>query len=213
MEYGRFARSITSYPTESGFSGYAATAASERRLRRLRETMLREIDHRVKNNLQMVSSLVSLRSRSSADPSEALNSLKASRFLEALFVRFGSSYPGFSFDYDWKGSEVEVDSDVGIDLGVMINEMVANSVKHAFPPGQGGRIFLEASIEEGTRNLSLRVGDDGGGASSAEGGGLGRKIIDSMAQYLGAELRVDVSRGFVYRLELILPAPKMPEQP
>jgi two-component sensor histidine kinase len=216
---------------------YAAAAVAERRLRRLRETMLREIDHRVKNNLQMLSSLVSLRSRSGADPAKSLDaireslsaimlvhqlldregthySLKTGRFLAALFERFGSSYPDLSFEYRWKGPEIEVDGDVGIDLGVMINEIVANSVKHAFPGRQGGKVFLEARAEEGTRRLVLVVGDDGigggerggswGSASTMDASGQGLKIVDALAKHLGAEMKVDAGRGFVYEFKLLL---------
>jgi two-component sensor histidine kinase len=219
---------------------YSAAAAAERRLRQLRETMLREIDHRVKNNLQMISSLVSLRSRSGSDPAEALGdireslatislvhqlldrenvsySLKAGRFLKALFDRFGSIYPDVAFEYEWKGSDIEVDSDIGIDLGVMINEIVANSIKHAFrasPEGRRGLVFLRAAAEEGTRKLSLVLGDDGGGLTDDTGraadgpsaqGGQGRKIIDALARHLDAEMSVDTSRGFVYHIELRFP--------
>jgi two-component sensor histidine kinase len=219
---------------------YAATAAAERRLRRLRETMLREIDHRVKNNLQMLSSLVSLRSRPGADPATALTgireslsaialvhqlldreeahySLKAGRYLEALFSRFGSTYPGISFEYEWKGPEIEVDGDVGLDLGVMINEIVVNSIKHAFGDRPGGKIFLRASSEADARRVTLIVGDDGKGAKAgpapAVGGGQGRKIIDALARHLGAETKVDDSDGFVYRFELRFPEMDEPEAP
>jgi two-component sensor histidine kinase len=214
---------------------YAAAAEAERHLRRLRETMLREIDHRVKNNLQMISSLVSLRSRPGSDPAEALGdireslaaislvhqlldrenarySLKAGRFLKALFERFGSTYPDVAFEFEWKGPDFEVDSDIGIDLGVMINEIVVNSIKHAFRAavdGKGGRVFLGASTEAGTRKLSLLVGDGGSSGdpspAASGGGGQGRKIIDALARHLDAEMSVDTSRGFVYRFELLLP--------
>jgi two-component sensor histidine kinase len=214
---------------------YAAAAIAERRLRRLRETMLREIDHRVKNNLQMISSLVSLRSKPGADPAEALEgireslsaialvhqlldreearySLKIGRYLKALFERLGSTYPGFAFEYRWTGPEIEADGDAGIDLGVMVNEIVVNSIKHAFPDGKGGRIFLEASAGQEAGRISLVVGDDGSGGSNglapAAGGGQGRKIIDALARHLGAEMSVDRSYGFVYRFEIPFPAPE-----
>ena len=213
---------------------YAKVAAAERGLRRLRETMLREIDHRVKNNLQMLSSLVSLRSRAGADPATALDgirgslsaislahqlldrqearySLKAGRFLEALFGRFGSTYRGLAFKYGWSGPEIEVDSDVGIDLGLMINEIVLNSVKHAFVDGKDGKIFLEVTASAESRRAAVVVGDDGIGSapdkglSGAPGAGQGLKIIDALARHLDAKMSVDTSKGFVYRFELLFP--------
>jgi two-component sensor histidine kinase len=220
---------------------YAAAAAAERSLRILRETMLREIDHRVKNNLQMISSLVSIRSRPGSNPTEALvdiqeslaaislvhqlldreearYSLKARLFLQALFERFGSTYSDVAFEYGWKGPDLEVDSDVGIDLGLMINEIVVNSIKHAFAGVKGGRVFLEASSEAGTRKLSLMIGDDGSAvdsrhADASRGGGQGRKIIDAIARHLDAEMSVDTSRGFVYRFEFLLPELEETEGP
>jgi two-component sensor histidine kinase len=220
-------------------SGYAATAAAEARLRRLREMMLREIDHRVKNNLQMITSLVSLRARSSADPAKSLQNiqdslsaivlvhqlldregshyrLKVKRFLSALFERFGASYPELRFEFGWDGPEMEVDSQVGIDLGVMVNEIATNSIKHAFVGRRGGNIFLKVEAEGRSRVLSMLVGDDGapegGGAwpESPEGGsgqsaGQGRQIVDALAKRFAAKMSLDRSKGFVYRFELSLP--------
>jgi two-component sensor histidine kinase len=212
---------------------YAEAASAERRLRLLRESMLNEIDHRVKNNLQMITSLVSLRSRPELDPRAALEGIKGSlsaialvyklldreempyslgakRFLDTLFERFRGIYPEMSFDFDWQGPELAVDSNVGIDLGLIVDEIVVNSVKHAFAEGAAGRIFLRASVEAGTRALSLTVGDEGPGTrgAAAEGKeGQGRKIIGALAKHLDARMRLETSPSFVYSFELVLPEP------
>jgi two-component sensor histidine kinase len=212
---------------------YAEAASAERRLRHLREDMLKEIDHRVKNNFQMISSLVSLRARPGVEPSEALShikeglsaialvykhldrsevlyTLKADLFLSSLFERFAAVYPELRFDYEWVGPELMVESDAGIDLGLMIDEIVVNAVKHAFPEGEGGRIFLRARADASTRRLSISVGDDGkreGGETPPSVGGQGKKIIAALAQHLDADMKLDTSRGYVYSFDLTLPNP------
>jgi two-component sensor histidine kinase len=116
-----------------------------------------------------------------------------------------------AFEYEWKGHDIDVDGDVGIDLGMMVNEIVTNSVKHAYAGRGGGRVFLSA-VARGPRKLSLAVGDEGEGGGTGEEG-KGRKIIAALAKHLGASMSLDRSRGWVYRFELELPEPGSDEIP
>ncbi len=214
-------------------NGYAAAAAEDRRMRAALEVVLHEIEHRVKNNLQVISSIVNLKSRPEVEPRQAIADIKASlsaitsvhqllfrkgdvyivrlrSLVESLFDRFKSLHRSFAFEVSWSGDEAVMDSESAVDLGLLINETVMNSVKHAFPAGGEGKIFIEAVFTEVGRELKLRIGDDGVGIRrAADGtepsGGRGRKIIAALAKHLGAEMEREDGPGCVYRLRLVIP--------
>jgi len=206
--------------------GYESVAEEERELARLRETMIKEIDHRVKNNLQVISSLVSLRSRSPADAERALGEIresleaiilvhqllerrdlsyrvKVSRLVDALFAHFRTLHGHIAFESAWEGPELEATGEEAADLGVMINEIIMNSVKHAFVGRLGGRIYASARSGQGGE-LELVVGDDGRGlpADASGRGGQGMSIIEALASNLGAAVATEGPPGFAYRFAL-----------
>ncbi len=197
------------------------------------EIVLHEIEHRVKNNLQVISSIVNLKSRPSVDPAQAIADIKASlsaitsvhqllyrkdsvylvrlrSLIESLVDRFRSLHGSVVFETFWQGEDAIMDSENAVDLGLLINEIVMNSVKHAFPAGGEGRVFIEAAYEAASRTLSVRIGDDGAGLPKAEegsspSGGRGLKIIAALAKHLGAEMDNEDGPGCVYRLRLVIP--------
>ncbi|MDP3177097.1 MAG: sensor histidine kinase, partial [Spirochaetaceae bacterium] len=199
--------------------GYESVAEEERELARQRETMIKEIDHRVKNNLQVVSSLVNLRSRSPVDAEHALEEIRESleaiilvhqlldrrdssyhvkvpRLVDALFEHFKTMYGHIAFENAWEGPELEATGSEAADLGVMINEIVMNSVKHAFVGRTGGRIYARARSGPGGE-LELVVGDDGRGlpADAPRRVGQGMSIIEALASNLGASVATEGPPG------------------
>ena len=225
---------ILSFSASYLVNGYAAAAAEDRRMRAALEIVLHEIEHRVKNNLQVISSIVNLKSRPDIDPGQAIADIKASlsaiasvhqllyrkdsiylvklrALLDSLVERFRSLHRSVVFETSWAGDEAIMDSESAVDLGLLVNEIVMNSVKHAFPAGGAGRVFIEVNYKEDGRELSLRIGDDGAGSTKTEGkaetsGGRGLKIIAALAKHLGAELEREEGLGCVYRLRFVIKA-------
>lgn len=154
-----------------------------------KEILLKEVHHRVKNNLQMISSLFNLQAEFISDPavleifresqarvraiatvhqrlyqSSDLSMVDVSGYLRALVVDLRRTFTGHDLALD-----VSVDVDpvgIGIDLaipcGLAVNELVTNSIKHAFPGRKKGAIRITGKMsDDGT--LSISVADDGVG--------------------------------------------------
>ena len=160
---------------------------------REKETLLKEIHHRVKNNMQLISSLLELQAGYVKDPgalevfrdcqnrirSMALiherlyqaPSLAENRFLANTSSR---SSPILTRTYDTRDRAVSVELDLApvsltletaIPLGLILNEQVSNSLKHAFPAGRSGTIRV--ALRQSTAGaLALTVSDDGVGLRS-----------------------------------------------
>ncbi len=189
-----------------------------------KETLLREIHHRVKNNLQIVSSLLSLQSRSVRDEGvlKAINEGKSRVRSMALIhqnLYQGENLTGVAvkpyleklcselFDtYKIDSDEIELDLDIApisldvdtlVPLGLIINELITNSLKYAFPRNENmavsvDRIFI--MLREEGNTLVLEVSDTGRGYVTdvdAESEGFGQKLLESLSRQLGAQLEVD----------------------
>ena len=218
--------------------GYMKIAVSERELREVLEVMLGEIEHRVKNNLQVISSLINVRIRSSknaastlVDLKESLSAISAvhqllyrqdslylvrvSELLELLFDHFRVLHRRFAFHFEWVGAPVEIDMDRAVSLGILINEIVINSVKHGFPDEtQTGEIRLDARFQAETSTLKLKISDNGRGmASGEEPPGSGLKIIASLSKQLEALMEVSGASGVTYEFSMPLVSPALTKAP
>lgn len=95
-----------------------------------------------------------------------------------------------------------------LSVGLIVNELVLNSLRHAFPEGRPGRVRVEGEAANG--RLRLRVSDDGVGQAAArrggtvEGSGLGLRIVRLLAGSLGGEVRESGEPGHVVEIELPL---------
>jgi two-component sensor histidine kinase len=211
-------------------TGLARSAIEERALREQREGMIAEIEHRVKNNLQVISSLVNIRANSSAGAEKALRDIRrainaisavhqllyrkdesyqidASGFFKALTARFKAIYPELDLDFSWSGPEVELDSDKAVNIGIMMNEIIANAAKHAYGPGGRGPFHIASEFDPETEALTLEMADEGSGRrggdcvdQSEEGLGLG--IIMAIAESLRASISVSCEEGYRYRFRI-----------
>jgi PAS domain S-box-containing protein len=156
---------------------------------REKEVLLREIHHRVKNNMQIISSLLNLQSRHVQDPqvlevfkesqrrirsmaliherlyqSADLSRIEFSQYLDNLASRLFHSY---QVDADrirlrLRSEEVFLNINTAIPCGLIVNELISNALKHAFPNGRRGEVAVELSRNENGGFL-LRVSDDGVG--------------------------------------------------
>lgn len=189
------------------------------------ELLLKEIHHRVKNNLQTISSLLSLQSESISDE-RALNAVQESKNrvasmalihqklyqgenLAAIEMRdyfktigraikdsFGSKAENVSIEVDM--SEIELDVDTAIPIGLITNELITNSFKHAFPNAQAGKISITLSKEDDGL-LKLNIADDGLASKNIQNGhkeqGFGSLLIQLLTTQLGGTLKKSNEEG------------------
>lgn len=186
-----------------------------------KEVLLREVHHRVKNNLQIVASLLALQSRKTTDAAardlladarsrvvsmagvherlyraDALASVDGAAYVRAVveeqFALFNvSDRITLVVDAD----DAPITPDQAVPLGLVANELVSNALKHAFPTGEGR---LTVSLRRAGDRLRFAVEDDGpglppGGPSSA--GSLGMLLVRSFADRLGGTLTVGPAVG------------------
>jgi len=201
---------------------------AEERLRRglaEKEVLLREVHHRVKNNLNVVSSLLNLQSAVIETPGQALVAFQNSRDrISAMALAHEelyksqdytqvdmSQYLGELFNqllvaYDAEG-RIKLSLDVrnivlsvnaAIPCGLIINELITNAFKYAYPDGRYGEVRVSLS-ERGDGSLELRAADDGVGFSTnkpAEGGSsLGLTLVRLLVDQLGGELEISGQPG------------------
>jgi two-component sensor histidine kinase len=203
-----------------------------------RDALMGELHHRVKNNLQIVASLVSMQRRRVADP-EAAAALDATaarvRSLSVLHDRLQGGagtgggpdvdlaefVPGLleelrvAFGLDDRGislaadvAPVRTDLDTAVPLGLLVNEAVTNAIKHAFPEGRTGRIAVGVGGEGGAVVVSVR--DDGVGRPAGAGDGLGTALLSALSAQIGA--RVEHPAAAV-GAEVRIVLPGVPEAP
>ncbi|MDP3803062.1 sensor histidine kinase [Brevundimonas sp.] len=195
-------------------------AQEEVRLARDRaEAMLREVNHRVGNSLQLVSSFMSLQLRHLVDEgaraalkesqarieavahvhrrlytSGDMISVAMDEYLEGLIAELGKSMgPGGAAPRITLDAEpMRVSTDQAVSLGVVVTELVTNAVKYAYAPGEGGEIRVTLQPDGAGRAL-LTVEDDGPGMGEGaiRGTGLGGKIVSAMASGLRSAVEFD----------------------
>jgi PAS domain S-box-containing protein len=214
--------------------------SEQRRERALRgsvhekDLLLHEMHHRVKNNLQIVASLLALQGRAASDRrvadvltecqnrvraialvheqlhgAHSLASLDFEAYLRDLVGALLSSYGVTS---EVLTAEVRAEAGLGaqaaIPCGLIVNELVSNSIKHAFPGGRRGRIEVLVRREGAT--CALEVADDGVGMPRGidlhSSPTLGLKLVGSLAEQLGGTATVVRDGGAGSRVRILLPA-------
>lgn len=194
-----------------------------------KELLLKEVHHRVKNNLQVISSLLRLQARSINDPLTAgalrgmTGRVRSMALLHETLYRSGNFDEVQLDDYLARiahsvlrsvsprhaGVELVRDTEalvVGIDqampCGLIVNELVSNSLKHGFPDGASGRIRLE--VRRGTGNeVAVRVSDTGVGLSAATPGAepsMGLQLVNDLVRQLRGRIEVSSGPGASYAL-------------
>jgi PAS domain S-box-containing protein len=187
---------------------------------REKEALLKEIHHRVKNNLQVTSSLLRLQAASIEDPSlrgmfeETQSRIRSIALVhEKLYGSYDLSHIDF-VDYVRslsellsrslnagtdrvslvvRGRDVFLSIDTAVPCGLIVNELVSNAFKHAFPDGRAGRIEVELRAEEETRSIS--IADDGAGLPSdfdpESLPTLGLQLVRALVQQISGSLEIE----------------------
>lgn len=182
--------------------------------------LLREVNHRVANSLQLVSSLVQLQAAALHDSaaraaladtqsriaaimqihrrlytSDDVQFVDMADYLEGLGKEISQSLSADGMrPIGLVAEPVRLATDKAVSVGVIVAELVTNALKYAYEPGQPGGVRISLRTVEGGK-LELVVEDDGRGmpaaSSGAKGTGLGQRVLAAMARSLGAKLLFD----------------------
>jgi len=199
-----------------------------------KEVLLKEIHHRVKNNLQIISSLLDLQSRSIRDDEvlamfrESQNRIRSMAFVHErlyqskdlgkidfaeyiwdlvsyLFHSYSTGRGVITLDEDV--DDLSLDIDKAIPCGLIINELVSNSLKHAFPEGRDGEIRVEFhAVDDDT--LTLVVEDNGigfpigfpAGVDFKNTESLGLRLVGMLARQLEGTVELERDGGTTFRI-------------
>jgi PAS domain S-box-containing protein len=190
-----------------------------------KEILLKEIHHRVKNNMQVISSLLSLQSRHLEDPqaiamfresqhrirsmalvheklyqSQDLSRIDFASYLENLLVYLFHAYPVNARGVRLR-TEVEsftLDINTAIPCGLLISELVTNALKHAFPAGDSGEILVSIQPGDGGRYV-LKVKDTGvgypAGLDFSAAETFGMQLVSMLLQQLDGTIAMTAAPG------------------
>jgi PAS domain S-box-containing protein len=200
-----------------------------------KETLLREVYHRVKNNLQVIQSLLNLKRRNIVDEparqalSETADRVRAmalvheklyqSQHLSAIDLAnymvdlvdqlekaLGTNSQGVSVSVT--ADPIQADLTTAIPFGLILTELLTNSLKHAFPNLRRGAVQISLKKLEGSAAL-LRVADDGVGLATSPGQALkhslGLTMVNSLARQLDATVRLDAEQKQGVCFEIWIP--------
>ena len=204
-----------------------------RRSLREKEVLLKEIHHRVKNNLQVTSSLLRLQSGYIQDKqakvmfaesqnrirsmalvheklyqSSDLSRIDFSEYIQSLAALLFRSYAidPERIQLRIDGDPIALSIDAAVPCGLMVNELLSNSLKHAFPNDRSGRVAIR--IEDGGQGrVLLSVKDDGVGLPAAvtleNDDTLGLQLVRTLASQLRADVDIDRTAGTEFRVSFV----------
>lgn len=191
-----------------------------------KEILLSEIHHRLKNNLAIISSILELQKSSLEDldaskiltdcqnriistalvhdmlyQNNSLSSIQLLDYVEQLGNKLKASYSNHNIEIDVQGDDVLLHLEKAIPCGLIINELVSNSVKHAFE-GDGGNISIKLTGHGD--HVQLHIGDDGQGVdehfSLEDAETTGLVLVNTFAEQLEGELVLHQRKPLSFQL-------------
>lgn len=197
---------------------------------REKEILLKEIHHRVKNNLQVIYSLLNLQSGYIRDPrdkdmirecqnrvrsmaiihetlyqSKDLARMDLAKYIRSLAANLFQSYGvnGAAVQLTIRVAEINLALDTAIPCGLIINELISNSLKYAFPRGRTGEIVVDLHpVEDGRLRLTVR--DDGVGLPPdldfRNTPSLGLQLVNTLTDQLEGTIELSRDRGTEFRI-------------
>lgn len=207
--------------------------AEEETLKSLKdkELLLKEIHHRVKNNLAVVSSLLYLQSQKTQNKqildallesqlrlksmvlvheklyrSKDLSSINYSEYIETLAATLFRSYEYESkrINLELDVKDIYLDTDTATNLGLIINELISNSIKHAFPEERTGKIAISFNLDQDGL-YTLIVKDDGvsmpHGFDFRETETLGLKLVSTLTEQIEGTLTLEKNQGTCFKIQ------------
>ena len=200
-----------------------------------KDVLLKEIHHRVKNNLQIVSSLLSLQSRYIKEPGsveifkESQSRIKSMALIHEKLYQTGDltridlaeyvnelvsdlfrsySVNTYLVKYKIKSNSILLDINTAIPCGLIINELVTNSIKHAFPDNASGEISIEIKCD--ADDFILKVKDNGIGFPKEldlnDIKTLGLQLVTNLTNQLEGEIKLSREDGTCFQIKFNDPA-------
>jgi two-component sensor histidine kinase len=197
--------------------------------------LFNELNHRVKNNLMMVTAMLSMQARTSDEPRvrdelfQAVDRVQSISDVHAILYKTGST-EAVQFDAYLvelcrrlgtaaaeRGVEIELDaapmevaSEDAVQMGIIVNELITNAVKHAYPPPSRGKIMVRLAARDDAIRLSVR--DFGKGISAGEDreSGLGMRLVRQLVRARGGEVELASDGGLAATVtlpEMVRPQP------
>jgi two-component sensor histidine kinase len=191
-----------------------------------KEVLLAEVFHRVKNNLNIVTSLLNLKKNSteSVEVQEALEECRSRVFSMALVHQniFNNQEVGLNFrtyienlvseianslgmnqqiELDLETEEISLNLSSAIPCGIILNEIITNSYKYAL--SENNRLQIQIIIKQKGEMISIEVSDNGPGISEeilAKDNTLGLELIETLSEQLGGECSFSNNNGLVFHL-------------
>ena len=177
------------------------------------EILLRELQHRMKNNLQVIVSFLSLQRRQASGDEErdrignvmdrvlaiglahdqlsfkdSASSVDMHEYLRALCANIDAGRPKITIEADVDAASIPLDR--AVPVGLIVNELVTNSVKYAFDE-VGGVINLSFRVNEIIGEAELSVRDNGRGMGPPRPGAFGLRLVESLAGQLGGRVKTE----------------------
>ncbi len=220
-----------------GISTIARDISEKKRSERLAnaEILLKEVHHRVKNNLQMISSLLKLHADKVSDPlaqaafadsqervraiallherlhqSKTPGDVDVGDYAQSLIPMLLRAYAGTAVSTRVEAGGIVLPVDAAVPFGLILNELVANAVKHAFSDVAVAAPSIEVLVEKDAHDFVLIVRDNGRGFPAdfdlATSTRLGMHIIKTLARQLGGALELSSPAGAECRLRFPIPS-------
>ncbi len=202
-----------------------------------KDAMMREIHHRVKNNLQVITSLLNMQQRALTDPAARLamsdtrqritalsliyralyqspdmRRVDVRQFLEELITQLSTSEGGRPSPIRTKlqADDLEIDPDKLAPLALFAVEAITNARKHAFGPDGG---LIDVMFHVGEDEIRLEIVDDGQGeAESLSTSGVGRTLMSAFARQLRGRAELEAAPDHGVAARLIFPKPEPPPE-
>ena len=184
-----------------------------------KQTLLKEIHHRVKNNLQLITSLLNLQAEAGEEQSiedflykgqnrvksmaliheqlyrsDNISAINMREYMEKLVASIFDSHATDSVQYKIEADNTLLDIDKAIPLGLILNELVNNTLKHAFGKDQNGQLALQLYTKK--EKVMLSIADDGKGFDpSLAQQSMGLQLVEILVKQLKGDLNFEQKMG------------------
>lgn len=190
--------------------------------------LLRELHHRIKNNLNMISNLMFLKSKGMKNEvlsdfvketnmkiisiskiheqllqMEVVENIKLGNYILDLINEIITSYTQDPSDYLVESNieEITLDMDKTVTLGLIVNEVISNIIKHAYPEKQKAPIVCDIYSKD-VSTISVKIGDFGQGMSDKNPSkSVGIQLIGALVESLEGEIQIETETGVIYHID------------